>query len=68
MARLAATPPTPALSPITAHGFHFFQGAPLINWLCYYPMERFLSRFTDQQICINQEDYERARKSFMQNM
>ncbi len=48
----------------TAHGFHFFQGAPLMNWLCYYPMERFLSRYTDRLICINQEDYQRAKKSF----
>ena len=21
----------------TAHGFHFFKGAPLLNWLIYYP-------------------------------
>lgn len=32
----------------TAHGFHFFKGASLINWMCYYPMERWLSRYTDQ--------------------
>ena len=48
----------------TAHGFHFFKGASLINWLCYYPMEKFLSHFTDEQICINQEDYQRAKKKF----
>lgn len=23
----------------TAHGFHFYKGAPLINWLLYYPAE-----------------------------
>ena len=23
----------------TAHGFHFFKGAPLVNWLAYYPAE-----------------------------
>lgn len=45
----------------TAHGFHFFKGAPLKNWLVYYPVERWLSRWTDQQICINQEDYRRAK-------
>lgn len=44
----------------TAHGFHFFKGAPIINWLLYYPVERFLSWFTDVQITINQEDFERA--------
>jgi glycosyltransferase involved in cell wall biosynthesis len=48
----------------TAHGFHFFQGAPLKNWLLYYPVERFLSRWTDVLICINREDYDRARRSF----
>lgn len=48
----------------TAHGFHFFKGAPLKNWLFYYPMEKFLSRYTDQQICINREDFEIARRKF----
>jgi glycosyltransferase involved in cell wall biosynthesis len=48
----------------TAHGFHFFTGAPIINWLLYYPVERWLSRFTDVLVTINQEDYQRATKSF----
>jgi Glycosyltransferase len=48
----------------TAHGFHFFRGAPLINWLMYYPVERILSRYTDKLITINKEDYQRAVKSF----
>jgi len=48
----------------TAHGFHFFKGAPLKNWLLYYPVEKFLSRWTDVLITINQEDYQRAQKSF----
>lgn len=47
----------------TAHGFHFFMGAPLINWLLYYPVERWLARYTDVLITINKEDYARA-KSF----
>jgi len=46
----------------TAHGFHFFKGAPLINWLLYYPIEKFLSRYTDALITINKEDYDRAQK------
>lgn len=46
----------------TAHGFHFYKGAPLFNWMAYYPVERFLSRYTDQLITINREDYERAEK------
>lgn len=45
----------------TAHGFHFFKGAPLINWLLFYPIERWLSRYTDTLITINREDYKRAR-------
>ncbi len=45
-----------------AHGFHFYNGAPLLNWMIYYPAEKFLSRFTDGLITINQEDYRRAQK------
>lgn len=48
----------------TAHGFHFYKGAPLLNWLLYYPMEKWLSRCTDVIVTINEEDYERAKKSF----
>ena len=48
----------------TAHGFHFYKGAPIMNWLLYYPMEKWLSRFTDIIITINEEDYEEAIKSF----
>lgn len=48
----------------TAHGFHFYEGAPLLNWLIYYPIEKFLSRFTDVLITINQEDYHRAKSKF----
>ena len=48
----------------TAHGFHFYKGAPLINWLVFYPVERMLSRYTDVLITINREDYKRAKKSF----
>ncbi len=48
----------------TAHGFHFYQGAPLMNWLLYYPVEKALSRWTDVLITINHEDYARAKKKF----
>ncbi len=41
----------------TAHGFHFFRGAPLLGWILYYPTEKFLSRFTDIIITINKEDF-----------
>lgn len=46
----------------TAHGFHFYKGAPLLNWLIYYPIEKSCSRYTDVLITINREDYELARQ------
>lgn len=46
----------------TAHGFHFFKGAPLKNWLIYYPIEKFAAKWTDHLITINKEDYINARK------
>lgn len=46
----------------TAHGFHFYKGAPIINWIIYYPIEKYLSKYTDVLITINKEDYERASK------
>lgn len=48
----------------TAHGFHFFNGAPLQNWIVYYPIEKWLSRYTDVLITINKEDFNRANRSF----
>lgn len=48
----------------TAHGFHFYKGAPLKNWLLYYPIEKLCSRFTDNLITINKEDYELAKSKF----
>lgn len=46
----------------TAHGFHFFKGAPLKNWLIYFPVEWLCSFFTDTLITINTEDFEFAKK------
>lgn len=40
----------------TAHGFHFYKGGPLKNWLIYYPIELALSHFTDLIVTINSED------------
>lgn len=48
----------------TAHGFHFYKGAPKMNWIVYYPIEKFFSRFTDMLITITHEDYEFAKKKF----
>ena len=46
----------------TAHGFHFYKGAPLKNWMLYYPVEKICAHFTDVLITINQEDYALAQK------
>lgn len=48
----------------TAHGFHFYQGAPKKNWLIWYPVEKFMCRYTDKLITINEEDYQLARSRF----
>lgn len=44
-----------------AHGFHFYKGAPLMNWLTFYPVEKHLSKYTDDLITINEEDFEFAK-------
>ncbi len=49
----------------TAHGFHFYKGAPKKNWIMFYPVEKLLAKRTDVLITINQEDYDLAvRKKF----
>lgn len=45
------------------HGFHFFKGSPIRNWLAY-PIEKYLSRYTDYLVTINQEDYDFAKRKF----
>lgn len=48
----------------TAHGFHFYQGAPKKNWIVFYPIEKFFSRLTDILITITHEDYKLAKEKF----
>jgi glycosyltransferase involved in cell wall biosynthesis len=48
----------------TAHGFHFYTGAPIKNWMLYYPIEKWLAKYTDVLITINQEDFKRAKEKF----
>ncbi len=43
------------------HGFHFYKGASLTNWLIFYPVERVMSRFCDMIVTINREDEARAK-------
>lgn len=46
----------------TAHGFHFYKGAPIQNILAYKTVEKWMARYTDALITINQEDYAVAKK------
>lgn len=45
----------------TCHGFHFHNAAPKKNWMIYYPIERWMSRYCDYIVTINQEDFKRAQ-------
>lgn len=45
-----------------AHGFHFYKGAPKLNWCIYYPIEKIMASLTDAVVTVNQEDYQRAKK------
>lgn len=46
----------------TAHGFHFFKGAPLLNNTIFYTVEKLLAFLTDTLVVINEEDYRSAQK------
>lgn len=48
----------------TAHGFHFYKGAAIKNWIVYYPIEKMFSKITDKIITITKEDYKLASKRF----
>lgn len=71
LGRLAARKDQRSKVVYMAHGFHFYQGAPITNWLFYYPVEKIMSRYTDVLITINREDYEiasrkmKARKTYL---
>ena len=47
-----------------AHGFHFYQGAPIKNWLLFYFAEKYLAKYTDVLLTINSEDYKIAKSKF----
>lgn len=46
----------------TAHGFHFYKGAPLFNRTVLKWAERIMARWTDAIITMNAEDYAAAQK------
>ncbi len=48
----------------TAHGFHFYKGAPIQNWVIYYPIEKIMSKYTDMLITINEDDYKISKDKF----
>lgn len=46
-----------------AHGFHFYKGAPFLNWMIY-PIEKYLTKYTDAIFLLNNEDFELAQTKF----
>lgn len=44
------------------HGFHFFNGAPKINWKIYYPIEKKMAYYCDVIATINKEDFSVAKQ------
>lgn len=49
----------------TAHGFHFFKGAPLFNRTVLKWMELLMARWTNAILTMNKEDYDAALKMKM---
>jgi len=52
----------------TCHGFHFHNAAPKKNWIMYYPVEKWMSRYTDYIVTINKEDFNRAKTFHAKNV
>lgn len=67
LARIAANSTQVPYVIYTAHGFHFYKGAPWRNWLFFYPIEKRLASYTDVLITINQEDYNQAKSFKLRN-
>lgn len=51
----------------TVHGFHFYEGAPLLNRTILKWAEMFMAHWTDAILTMNQEDYEAAQKFKLRN-
>lgn len=62
IARLAAKATKTEPIIYTAHGFHFYKGASIINNIIYKNAERWLAHYTDVLVTINSEDYYSAKK------
>lgn len=52
----------------TCHGFHFHNAAPKKNWIMFYPIEKWMSRYTDYIVTINKEDFNRAKTFHAKNV
>ena len=52
----------------TCHGFHFHNSSSKKNWMIYYPVEKYLSRYCDYIVTINKEDYNRAKTFHCDNV
>ncbi|WP_288617923.1 glycosyltransferase family 4 protein [uncultured Eubacterium sp.] len=46
----------------TAHGFHFYKGAPLFNRTILKWAEMFMAHWTDAILTMNEEDFQSAKK------
>lgn len=70
MTRLAAKKARKSGSIImyTCHGFHFHNSSSKKNWLVYYPIEKYLSKYCDYIVTINKEDYNRAKTFHCDNV
>lgn len=51
----------------TAHGFHFFKGAPLFNRTILMWIEKLMAHWTDVLITMNEEDYITAQKMHLRD-
>ena len=51
----------------TAHGFHFYKGAPLFNRTVIKWAEQLMAHWTDAIITMNKEDFEAAKKFKLRN-
>lgn len=51
----------------TAHGFHFYKGAPIVNRTLYKWAEQIMAHWTDVIITMNEEDYESSLKLRLKN-
>lgn len=51
----------------TAHGFHFYKGAPFINRTVFKAVEKWLAQYTDALITITKEDFNAAKEFSLRN-